>query len=356
MAGARSSAPPLSRMRGSMQVRSFVVLLAVGCLVAPCTLLSQATPPVPGRLIDVGGWRMHINCSGETRPGQPTVILEAGQSDFSIDWAFVQPEVATFVRVCSYDRSGSGWSDLGPHPHTLRQIVFELHLLLEKAGESAPLVYVGHSYGGRLARIYASTYPADVRGVVFVDAGHEDSLMSLNGRIVREWELATGEPVPPPRASDPLRIEDVPADIRQQLEEAAARNAGRAVGSPHDKLPLDLRQARAWAMSQVKWFASNNSTFNGDEILALKDSRAATPFPLGNMPVVVLMRGIPIDPSAERGVEREQDRQRLSADLAALSRDGRLVTASSGTGHHIHIDEPELVIRAIREVVGAASR
>lgn len=337
-------------------MRSFVVLLVVGCIVGGCPLPSQAEPPVPGQLIDVGGWRMHINCTGETRPGQPTVILEAGSSDFSIDWAFVQPEVATFTRVCSYDRSGSGWSDLGPHPHTLKQIVLELHLLLDKAEESAPLVYVGHSYGGRLARIYASTYPADVRGIVFVDAGHEDSLMSLNGRIVREWELATGEPVPPPQASNPLRLEDLPAAFRQQLEAAAAQNAGRPVGSPHNKLPLDLRQARAWAISQVKWFASNNSSFNGDEILALKNARATTPFPLGDMPVVVLMRGIPIDPSAERGVEREQDRQRLSADLAALSRNGRLITASARTGHHIHIDEPELVIRAIREVVGAAAR
>lgn len=76
---------------------------------------------------------MHINCAGSARGGQPTVILEAGSSDFSIDWAFVQPEVARFTRVCSYDRSGSGWSDLGPYPHTLKQTVYELHTLLEKA-------------------------------------------------------------------------------------------------------------------------------------------------------------------------------------------------------------------------------
>lgn len=71
---------------------------------------------------------------------------------------------------------------------------------------------------------------------------------------------------------------------------------------------------------------------------------------------MVLMRGIPIDASAERGVERERDRRRLSADLAALSRNGKLVDASDSTGHHIHIDEPELVIRAIREVVDAAAQ
>jgi hypothetical protein len=106
-------------------------------------------------------------------------------------------------------------------------------------------------------------------------------------------------------------------------------------------------------MSQVKWFASNNSQFTGDEILALRNARLATRYPLGDMPLIVLSRGIPIDPTVERGVEREQERLRLKADLAALSRNGRQVTASAGTGHHIHIDEPQLVIRAIREVVNA---
>ena len=123
-----------------------VVVLIAGCLIATgATLPGQSAPPAPGRLIDVGGWRMHINCTGVKSPGRPTIVLEAGSSDFSIDWAYVQPEVGKFARVCSYDRSGSGWSDLGPFPHTLKQIVFELHLLLDKAGESAPLVYVGHS-------------------------------------------------------------------------------------------------------------------------------------------------------------------------------------------------------------------
>ena len=109
-------------------------------------------------------------------------------------------------------------------------------------------------------------------------------------------------------------------------------------------------------MSQIKWLASNNSPFNGDEILALKNARAATPYPLGDMPLIVLTRGIPIDPTAERGVEREQERQRFKADLAALSTKGRQIVASAGTGHHIHIDEPQLVIRAIREVVNEAAR
>ena len=114
-------------------MRSVVATLAIACLISSFfPLASQTEPPAPGQLVDIGGWRMHINCSGDARVGQPTVILEAGSSDFSIDWAFVQPEVAMFTRVCSYDRSGSGWSELGPYPKTLQQTVFELHTLLEK--------------------------------------------------------------------------------------------------------------------------------------------------------------------------------------------------------------------------------
>src|SRR5262245_1364075 len=77
---------------------------------------NQPPSPPPGRLIDVGGWRLHINCMGEARASQPTVILEPGVGDFSVEWSLVQPEVARFARVCSYDRAGDGWSELGPHP------------------------------------------------------------------------------------------------------------------------------------------------------------------------------------------------------------------------------------------------
>ena len=91
---------------------------------------------MPGRLVDVGGWQLHLNCEGASKPGEPTVVLEAGGGDFSVTWALVQPMVATFARVCSYDRSGSGWSDLGPNPRTMRQMVYELHALLNRAGVS----------------------------------------------------------------------------------------------------------------------------------------------------------------------------------------------------------------------------
>jgi hypothetical protein len=131
---------------------------------APQTESPSAPVPAPGELIDVGGWRLHLYCTGETKSSQPTVILEAGTGDFSVEWALVQPKLAAFLRVCSYDRAGTGWSELGPHPRTMHQINYELHVLLEKAGVRPPYVLVGTRMVGGLCvstlRNTARTLPA----------------------------------------------------------------------------------------------------------------------------------------------------------------------------------------------------
>jgi pimeloyl-ACP methyl ester carboxylesterase len=98
----------------------------------------------------VGWWRLHLYCTGEAREGQPTVVLEACKGDFSVEWSLVQPGISRYARVCSYDRAGDGWSELGPHPRTFRQIVYELHTLLERAGVRAPFILIDHSYGAWL--------------------------------------------------------------------------------------------------------------------------------------------------------------------------------------------------------------
>src|SRR5262247_688470 len=162
----------------------------------------QAPFPPPGELVDVGGWRLHLNCAGEARASQPTVILESGLGDFSVEWSLVQPGVAKFARVCSYDRAGDGWSELGPHPRTFRQIVYELHTLLDKAGVKPPLVLVGHSYGGWLTRLYVSTYPTDVAGMALVEAGADNPWRMLpDGKLARSADLVKGTPIPAVKVS-----------------------------------------------------------------------------------------------------------------------------------------------------------
>src|SRR5688572_9722843 len=184
-------------------VRYVLLGLAVILLVRPSAVArpqdATSSPPLPppGRLIDLGGWRVHLHCTGDVRPSQPTVILEAGSGDFSVDWSLVQPDVARFARVCSYDRAGAGWSDLGPRPRTMHQLVSELHTLLEKAGERPPYVLVGHSFGGWLVRLYRTMYPADVAGMVLVEAGGDNPWRKTPEKgLVRSADLATAKAIP----------------------------------------------------------------------------------------------------------------------------------------------------------------
>src|SRR5512140_2116427 len=127
---------------------------------------AKAYPP-PGKMVDVGGYRLHINCTGS---GSPTVVIESGWGASSAGWAWVQPEVAKTTRVCTYDRAGMGWSEASPEPRTAREYAKELHTLLTNAKEPGPYVLVGHSMGGYTVLVYAHDYPAEVSGLVLIDA------------------------------------------------------------------------------------------------------------------------------------------------------------------------------------------
>jgi pimeloyl-ACP methyl ester carboxylesterase len=131
----------------------------------------SAFPP-PGRLVDAGGHRLHLRIEGASMPG-PTVILECGIGGAtSCNWGWIEPEVARFARVVAYDRAGLGWSDPGPLPRDGRRIVTELHTALGNAGLRGPYVFVGHSYGGLLARLFVDAYPDEVAGLVLAEPSH----------------------------------------------------------------------------------------------------------------------------------------------------------------------------------------
>lgn len=153
-----------------------LLLLALGALAAILSagLLYQAWGssrdrrclPPPGRVFDLGPRRLHFYERGN---GSPAVILEAGIAGSSLGWALVQPEIATFTRVCSYDRAGLGWSDGPSSIPSISNAVSDLHSLLAKAGVPPPYVLVGHSFGGLLARAYAANVPHEIAGLVLVD-------------------------------------------------------------------------------------------------------------------------------------------------------------------------------------------
>ncbi len=154
---------------------------------------SAASIPCPDNLSTVGGYKMHIYCTGQ---GSPTVILDAGMGDSFISWRKVQPEIAKFTRVCSYDRAGIGYSDSSPRPSTSKDFAQELHMLLHNAGVAPPYVLVGHSMGGFDVRLYASLYRNEVVGMVLVDSSHPEQqkrlppeLKDLDATWLREQEF-----------------------------------------------------------------------------------------------------------------------------------------------------------------------
>ena len=146
--------------------------------------------PPPGKLVDIGGRTLHIQCSGTAPPGVATVILEAGTGLASPSWALVQELVAPTTRVCAYDRAGNGWSEPGPLPRDAATIAGELQALLKGAAIGGPYVLVGHSFGGMYIRAYRDSYPDEVVGLVLVDLSHPDQLARSPERSA---QVATAE-------------------------------------------------------------------------------------------------------------------------------------------------------------------
>ena len=170
------------------------------------TLRAQSSQSAVGdALVDIGGRRLHVSCTGT---GSPTVILEAGLGDSSETWNAVQPAVAGFTRVCAYDRANKGTSDPDPRPEfrTSRVIIDDLSRLLRAAPISGPYVLVGHSLGGAHIRLYASRFPKDVVGMVLVDASHENQIARFT---------ATGAPLPLPVAGQNSERADMEASLNE---------------------------------------------------------------------------------------------------------------------------------------------
>src|SRR3954468_1620782 len=142
-----------------MRALTFVLVTTLG--------FAADAPRAPGKLVDLGGHKLHVHCVGK---GLPTVVIENGFDEFSTDWVMVQEQVAKFTRVCTYGRAGYAWSDPGPKPQTYSQINVELHEALSKLNEERPLVLVGHSFGGPVIWNYTTLYPKEVAGLLFAEA------------------------------------------------------------------------------------------------------------------------------------------------------------------------------------------
>lgn len=317
--------------------------------------LDRESPMPLGRLIDIGGYALHLH---ETGRGSPTVVLVAGGGDFSFDWSLVQPEAAKFTRVCSYDRAGQAWSDPGPYPRTMKQDAYELHLLLQAACVPPPYVLVGHSIGGLIVRLYATAHPESVAGMVLVDPTHENTKLGYQGRIVRVRELSHAGQVPSVQTiqSSPPRLED--ASEWQRKFDALPDNIRRAklhpsIRPPYTQLPEHVHALRLWALRPKPEYVSLDD-YLPNELQAIYEERQVNTQTLGDLPLVVIASARQHE--ASHGVDTEEWKGLLAEkriekqDLAALSGRGKLILDPL-SGHHIHLDNPEIVVGAIREII-----
>jgi pimeloyl-ACP methyl ester carboxylesterase len=296
--------------------RILAVLLGLALLGAVYESVSEAADarayPPPGQMVDVGGYRLHVNCVGT---GTPTVVIESGLGDWSASWSnSVQPQVATTTRVCTYDRAGMGYSEPGPLPRTAARFAEELHTLLQRADIPGPYVLAGHSSGGFTVRVFTAAYPAEVVGVLLIDSTTPGQAAQAEAPTSTSWSSI---------ATLPARI-----GLTRLL-------AG----------PLDLKAGMTPENGNVyvaKSVTPQSAQADLDEFLGLSqgaaEAGAVTSF--GELPLIVL----------SRAPNRDLEWDRKQTDLLRLSSNSQILFADR-SGHNIQLDQPEAAVNAILQMV-----
>jgi pimeloyl-ACP methyl ester carboxylesterase len=307
---------------------ALVVLLGAGAHRALSAGEKRRFPP-PGELVDVGGYRIHLHRRGR---GEPTVVLDSALAGTTLSWADVAPVLSESTRVVSYDRAGFGWSDPSPLTRRVDHFVTELRLALEAARIDPPYVLVGHSYGGWIARLFASAHPEELAGLVLVDVPHprewSNPSEEQRRRLRRSVRLATFA-----AWLAPLGV------VRAALRIGRGRKAeGRRISSLLAKVPPSRRSViRSFWVQAATLRALASLMENAPASAAMVDERSR---PLGDIPLVVLTASSP-----------SEARLRDQEEVLSLSTRGRHVVAEK-SGHWIPLDEPELVVEAVRSVLG----
>jgi pimeloyl-ACP methyl ester carboxylesterase len=284
--------------------------------------------PPPGRLIDVGGYRLHIHCIGQ---GTPTVVIDGGAGTWSIFYSAVQKAVASRTRVCTYDRAGLGWSESGPTPRTSGRMVDELHRLLQAAGVAPPVLLVGHSLAGYNVRIYQDRYPEQVGGLVLVDAAHE----SQWDRLPPEWSAG------------------VKANVRRLREVAEMARRGQLTEADVEPGAF-TRHAPEWRDSHIAAQLTAKPYLGiALETEAAFDSAKQVPRKaLGSLPLVVLTARRSFDAFAASGLDIEPANRvwlELQQSLTTLS--SNVVQVFSKHDHALHGTDPMAIVKAIQKAL-----
>jgi len=326
------------RMTGGL-VALFILLFLAACVAEKVSLaqLPEKYPP-PGEMVDVGEYSLHLYCTGDPS-AKPVVVVSPGSGSSVAHWPLVQPEVAKFTRICVYDRLGSGWSFGKPQGQTYQEEAEDVHTLLQNAGVAGPYILVGASYGGAVMQVYASLYPQGVVGIVQVDA------------VTRGMETKY-----PEKYADALKIN------RQVISTFSIPGLFRLMNwfgmsktvPIFEKLPPDSRE-KAYALDYNSRVGANMKSLQ--LTITEREEQFLSAGPLPDVPMIVVVRGLA---DSIQGVSDEETIQQAEQawrdaqiDLAAQVSDGTLVVAEN-SGHSIQLEQPGIVIDAIRTLVEQA--
>jgi pimeloyl-ACP methyl ester carboxylesterase len=291
-------------------------------LILSSSLMGKSQAPIKSRplplgtLVDVGGYQVHLYCLGQ---GSPTVMIVGA---FSFDWALVQPEVAKFTRVCTFDPSGTAWSDpfKAATAPNCDQRVNEIHQLLMKAPVDGPYILVGYSVGAQWARLYAVRYPNNIVGMVIVDHAFIPSQVPTRP-ATRSHSLLPSY-TPPTLISGAPIVLDFEDDVN------------------FTKLPKHDQELHVWALSENP--IQPDYEMAQDCFSDLARVTGKSPFPLGDLPLAVISTD-----------NETPGYGKLQADLMALSHRSEHVIAWNST-HMVLIDEPEVITGSILKMATAA--
>jgi pimeloyl-ACP methyl ester carboxylesterase len=288
----------------------------------------------PGRSIDIGGHCLYINESGKRHSGLPTVILEAGHSNWSHAWLRVQSEIEKLTHVVAYDRAGFGWSEPGPLPRTPVCIVAELHSLLERVEENGPYIFVGHSLGAAFGRLFCGLYPGEIVGMVWVDSAHEHMQ-----RYMPFWDLAY---------LGLMTFGSLGAFLARL---GVVQRVGRK--PIIDNFPLaETQEAKNELVAQMgvpRFYKAMREETRG---WYPPENWSKSPLSLGDIPVIMIEVQYPPKPMAWYPPRQYQEFRKgwveIQDDLSRLSTRTKRVPVECS--HDVMYDRPDMIIQAVKDL------
>lgn len=304
--------------------------------------------PPPGKLIDIGGLRLHAHLTGPKTT--PPVILEAGIAATSLSWGLVEPQIANFAQVLTYDRAGLGWSDPSPHPRTVPHLVDELRALLEKLNLASPRILVAHSFGGLIALDYAARFPAEVAALILIDppgiAEWANPSRSHRAMLARGIFLSRCGEALARIGVVRFTLNRLAAGARSMPKLVARATSGgdgqafteRMVGEIQ-KLPREL-----WPVIQSHWSDPKCFRAMAGYLDSLPESAAALLRDASRIQAALLILS-----AANASASQRADHERLQK----ISPAGRL-EVMEGANHWVQLDRPEKVVQVVREVIANA--